>query len=304
MSATPNQSRSQAARRRRRRSRRRRRQRRRTSACIGIVAVIALVALGVGGRMWYRSHHYVETENAYVAGHVTPVSARIAGVVTRVLVEDNQIVKAGDVIAELDPADQHVKVEQIQAQIASAEQQVLQADAQVAQVRRRPAPRRPRWPSPQAAAGARPAGRRALRPVVQHHDEGRLEGRSGCRQRRARRRHRRRRGAPRQRAGRAGPDQRRRLGARRAQGAGQGAADPVEGRQAAARLQPASSRRWPAASAGAAWKWARASSRASSSPPSCRTRSGSPPISRKPSWPACSRARRCTCGRRACRTNR
>ncbi len=102
---------------------------------IGIVAVIALIALGVGGRMWYRGHYYVETENAYVSGHVTPVSARIAGVVTRVLVEDNQKVKAGDVIAELDPADQRVKVEQIEAQIASAEQQVLQSDAAIAQVK-------------------------------------------------------------------------------------------------------------------------------------------------------------------------
>ncbi len=102
---------------------------------IGIVAAIALIALGVGGRMWYRSHNFVETENAFVSGHVHPVSSRIAGVVTRVVVEDNQRVKAGDVIAELDPADQRVKVEQIQAQIASAEQQVLQADAQVAQVR-------------------------------------------------------------------------------------------------------------------------------------------------------------------------
>jgi membrane fusion protein (multidrug efflux system) len=102
---------------------------------IGIVAVIALIALGVGGRMWYSSHYFVETENAYVAGHVHPVSSRIAGVVTRVVVEDNQRVKAGDVIAELDPADQGVKVEQIQAQIASAEQQVLQAEATIAQVK-------------------------------------------------------------------------------------------------------------------------------------------------------------------------
>jgi membrane fusion protein (multidrug efflux system) len=102
---------------------------------IGIVTVIALIALGVGGRMWYRSHNFVETENAYVSGHVTPMSARVPGVVTRVLVEDNQVVKAGDVLAELDPADQHVKVEQIQAQIASAEQQVLQSDATIAQVK-------------------------------------------------------------------------------------------------------------------------------------------------------------------------
>ena len=100
-----------------------------------VVGLIALAAAVAGGRMWYRSHNFVETENAYVAGHVHPVSARIAGVVTRVLVEDNQHVKAGDPIAELDPADQHVRVEQIEAQIASAKQQVIQADAQVAQVK-------------------------------------------------------------------------------------------------------------------------------------------------------------------------
>jgi membrane fusion protein (multidrug efflux system) len=100
-----------------------------------VVGLIALAAIGAGGRMWYRSHNFVETENAYVTGRVHPVSARIPGVVTRVLVDDNQIVKAGDVIAELDPADQRVKVEHIEAQIASVRQQVLQADAQVAQVR-------------------------------------------------------------------------------------------------------------------------------------------------------------------------
>ncbi|MEN3277249.1 MAG: rane fusion protein multidrug efflux system [Massilia sp.] len=102
---------------------------------LAVVALIAVAAAVAGGRMWYRSHNFVDTENAYVAGHVHPVSSRIAGVVTRVLVEDNQHVKAGDVIAELDPADQHVRVEQIEAQIASARQQVIQADAQVAQVR-------------------------------------------------------------------------------------------------------------------------------------------------------------------------
>jgi membrane fusion protein (multidrug efflux system) len=96
-----------------------------------IAGLIALAAIGAGSRMWYRSHYFVETDNAYVAGHVHPVSTRISGVVSKVLIEDNQLVKEGDVIAELDPFDQRVKVEQIQAQIATAEQQVLQAGAQV-----------------------------------------------------------------------------------------------------------------------------------------------------------------------------
>ncbi|WP_322403535.1 HlyD family secretion protein [Massilia luteola] len=100
-----------------------------------VVGLIAAAALVAGGRMWYRSHYFVETENAYVTGHVHPVSSRIPGVVTKVMFDDNQIVKAGDVLAELDPADQGVKVEQIQAQIASVQQQILQADAAVEQAK-------------------------------------------------------------------------------------------------------------------------------------------------------------------------
>jgi membrane fusion protein (multidrug efflux system) len=100
-----------------------------------IVGLIALVAIGAGGRMWYRSHYYVETDNAYVSGHVHPVSSRVAGVVTKMLIEDNQVVKAGDLLAELDPVDQHLKTDQIKAEIAKAQQQVLQADAQIAQAR-------------------------------------------------------------------------------------------------------------------------------------------------------------------------
>ena len=100
-----------------------------------ILTLVAIIAIGLIGRMWWRSQNLVETDNAFIAGHVHPLSARISGVVTKVLVEDNQLVNLGDVIAELDPADQRAKVEQIEAQIASVGQQVLQADAQLAQVR-------------------------------------------------------------------------------------------------------------------------------------------------------------------------
>jgi len=100
-----------------------------------VVGLIAIAALAAGGRMWYRSHNFVDTENAYVTGHVHPVSSRIPGVVTKVLFDDNQLVQAGAVLAELDPADQGVKVEQIQAQIVSMQQQIVQADAAIEQAR-------------------------------------------------------------------------------------------------------------------------------------------------------------------------
>nr|WP_314543293.1 HlyD family secretion protein [uncultured Massilia sp.] len=99
---------------------------------VGLIAVAAIVA---GGRMWYRSHNFVDTENAYIAGHVHAVSSRIPGVVTKVLFDDNQLVQAGAVLAELDPADQGVRVEQIQAQITSAQQQIVQADASIEQAK-------------------------------------------------------------------------------------------------------------------------------------------------------------------------
>jgi membrane fusion protein (multidrug efflux system) len=98
-----------------------------------IFAVVLLAALGFGARMWWRSQNFEETDNAYLAAHVSVVSPRISGVVTRVLVDDNQWVKAGDPLVELDPADQQVKVDQIEAQLAQADEQIRQIDVQVKQ---------------------------------------------------------------------------------------------------------------------------------------------------------------------------
>ncbi|MES2355685.1 MAG: HlyD family secretion protein [Pseudomonadota bacterium] len=98
-----------------------------------IVTIASLIALVAIGRLWWRNVYYVETDNAYVVGHVHPLSSRIAGVVTHVHVEDNQFVREGDVIVDLDPADQRIKVEQFQAEITSAQRQIVQADAQIAQ---------------------------------------------------------------------------------------------------------------------------------------------------------------------------
>jgi membrane fusion protein, multidrug efflux system len=94
-----------------------------------VVAALALIAVVSGGRLWWRSHYFVETDDAYVAGRLHPISARVAGVVSNVLVEDNRHVHEGDLLAELDPTDQRIKVEQIVAQIEMTEQLGVQADA-------------------------------------------------------------------------------------------------------------------------------------------------------------------------------
>ena len=61
--------------------------------------VVALIALGV----WWHSTYSEDTDDAQVNGHLIQVSSRIAGQVAKVYVEENQLVKAGDPIAELDP---------------------------------------------------------------------------------------------------------------------------------------------------------------------------------------------------------
>jgi len=82
-----------------------------------IGAVILVAALG----FWLYARTYETTDDAQVDGHLNGVTARIDGVVKTVHVEENQSVKAGDVLVELDPRDYEVAVEQAQAQVMKAE---------------------------------------------------------------------------------------------------------------------------------------------------------------------------------------
>jgi membrane fusion protein, multidrug efflux system len=90
----------------------------------------ALVALSLaGGALTYYLHarHLEDTDDAQIDGEITNISARVSGTIVAVNVSDNQTVKAGDVIAELDPTDYEVAVAQARAVLAQAEA-VFQAE--------------------------------------------------------------------------------------------------------------------------------------------------------------------------------
>jgi membrane fusion protein (multidrug efflux system) len=89
---------------------------RRRGLIIAAILVVAIVALAI----WWHSTFSEDTDDAQVNGHLIQVSARVAGQVLKVDVEENQIVKAGDPIAELDPRDYQVAVENAEAALASA----------------------------------------------------------------------------------------------------------------------------------------------------------------------------------------
>jgi membrane fusion protein (multidrug efflux system) len=95
----------------------------------GIVVVVLVVVLLAGVCLWWRSTFTEDTDDAQVNGHLIQISSRISGQVIKVDVDENQFVKAGDPIAELDPRDYQVAVENAQAALASA-----QANAAAAQV--------------------------------------------------------------------------------------------------------------------------------------------------------------------------
>jgi membrane fusion protein (multidrug efflux system) len=86
------------------------------------IAVGVALALAVGGFFTWRLLSPREgTDDAQVSGHVSPVATRVGGPVVAIKVQDNQAVKAGTVLVELDPRDYQLAVAKAEADLAAAE---------------------------------------------------------------------------------------------------------------------------------------------------------------------------------------
>ncbi len=85
-----------------------------------ILLVLLLAGAFLGSRFWIRSTTHVTTDNAFVEAHVYSVSARVPGTVVAVPVKDNQFVKKGDLLMELDAIDYGVRVRNAAAGLAMA----------------------------------------------------------------------------------------------------------------------------------------------------------------------------------------
>jgi membrane fusion protein (multidrug efflux system) len=89
----------------------------------GVVLLLILVAV-----FWYwRSTFTENTDDAQVDGDIYQISSRIAGQVTAVYVTENQKVEKGALIAEIDPKDYQIALEQAQATLSSAQADYTQA---------------------------------------------------------------------------------------------------------------------------------------------------------------------------------
>lgn len=91
----------------------------RTKAGI-VLLVIIIVGAGFGLHWFIWSKGHVETDDAFIEAHIHSVSPRVSGTVTTVLVNDNQLVKKGDLLVTLDPTDYDAKVREATASLDMA----------------------------------------------------------------------------------------------------------------------------------------------------------------------------------------
>jgi membrane fusion protein (multidrug efflux system) len=93
---------------------------------------LIVVAAAVGSAVYVSGRGHESTDDAQVEGRVASVSARVSGQVSHVLVQDNQIVNAGDPLVELDDADLVAKRDAARADLAQAQASERSASAQLA----------------------------------------------------------------------------------------------------------------------------------------------------------------------------
>jgi membrane fusion protein (multidrug efflux system) len=101
-----------------------------------IIGIVFLVLAIGGGIYWFMHASLQDTDDATVVGHLHSVSARVSGTVDQVLVDDNQIVHAGDVVAVLDPTDYKLALSEAEHNLELAKSQAVTAEKNISFAKR------------------------------------------------------------------------------------------------------------------------------------------------------------------------
>jgi membrane fusion protein (multidrug efflux system) len=95
-----------------------------------IILVVAILIVGAVLFYWH-STFFEDTDDAQVNGHLIQISSRISGNVIGVPVQENQLVKAGDVLVQLDPTDYQTTIAQDEANLAAAQSNLESAKVNI-----------------------------------------------------------------------------------------------------------------------------------------------------------------------------
>ncbi len=93
--------------------------------------VAALLTLAVI-LYWLHARQFESTDDAFIAGRITQINPKISGYVTALHVDDNQAVRAGDLLLEIDSADYEAALAQARAGLDAARDKVKDAESQIA----------------------------------------------------------------------------------------------------------------------------------------------------------------------------
>jgi membrane fusion protein, multidrug efflux system len=101
---------------------------------IAALAPVLLVAAGgYGDYYWTTGRFLVSTDDAYVQAHSVLISPKVSGYISEVPVDDNEPVKAGQVLARIDPRDYQTALDQARANVAAAQAGIDTFNQQIAQ---------------------------------------------------------------------------------------------------------------------------------------------------------------------------
>ncbi|MDI1300434.1 MAG: HlyD family secretion protein [bacterium] len=96
---------------------------------VHIAGAASIIALALGSYFLFFQTDSVSTDNAYINGPVVDITTQVSGQVAQVAVEDNQSVKAGDLLLQIDPRPFQITLDQAMANLALARQSVNQGSA-------------------------------------------------------------------------------------------------------------------------------------------------------------------------------
>lgn len=97
---------------------------------VGLLLCLSALAVTGAGWAWASSSGETSTDNAYVRGDVTSLAPKVAGYVTAVEIEDNQTVRAGDILFRIDDRDYRARLAQAVANVEAAKARLTNVDAE------------------------------------------------------------------------------------------------------------------------------------------------------------------------------
>jgi membrane fusion protein (multidrug efflux system) len=103
-------------------------------AALGLAVMAGVfAAVDYSRYYWSTGRYLVSTDDAYVDAHSSIISPKISGYISDVPVNDNQPVKAGQVIARIDPRDYQTALDQARANVAAAQAMIATLNQQIGQ---------------------------------------------------------------------------------------------------------------------------------------------------------------------------